>query len=706
MKYVAKKTAPGSYPNYDYSGPRPTSFKESPMSAALVKAGKLPPLEQRLPVPEDIYIIPPTDEIGVYGGTMRMTLGSLKPLDHMTTISGMNAKPDGVTEPRLFKSFEISPDGRVHTFKIRRGVRWSDGYPFTMENIRFALEDLQFNKELVPTTPDDLRSPLTGKDPKFTVVDANTFTLAWDDPYFSFEETRFGWSWTMHRGCPSCAYAPAHILKRYHPKYNAAEIPALLEKWKQPDWIRMFTAVRNIRGQAFGIPTGTIPNVADPNYIFKGDLYHPTVGELVTTFIATNERRAERNHFFWGVDPEGNQLPYIDGQVNYALGNRDAAIFRAMNGENDYLGQDMILSELPLYLANMEKGDYSVYIFRSPGGGDANIAINQEHTINAELGKLLRTKEFRIALSLAWDREGTNDTAAGGIGTPQNWVPHPDTAYYPGDQFRTLDATFDLARAKQLIKGIGYEDKDGDGFLDKREGTGPLTMYLEASGSGIHWPYVELAQKYWAAIGIKLDIKDGSTVGAQAAQSNPTQYFNLHTSLYEMNPWSVYWNRQAPLTYPNPISPDAGKYFQTFGKEGLAPTGGDAKYADAKNRIAPASTYAPDINGSLKKMQDIWNDGKKYARLSPQRIDIGKDFHQIAALEKFNIGTIAYAGIDRGIQMKRNNLRNVPKNHVTTESGGILGVYYFENGIDNMNHTGNRSKRYKSISFLDPAYWD
>ena len=45
-----------------------------------------------------------------------------------------------------------------------------------------------------------------------------------------------------------------------------------------------------------------------------------------------------RNHYFMGVDPEGNQLPYIDGQILIRTEDRTASVFRAMNGENDYFG--------------------------------------------------------------------------------------------------------------------------------------------------------------------------------------------------------------------------------------------------------------------------------------------------------------------------------------------------------------------------------
>ena len=87
FKYVAPVVAPGDYPAHTWDGPVPTKYNESPMSAALVKAGTLPPVEERLPVPEDVWVLAPYDEIGQYGGTMRITSSQLKTLDHLATTS-------------------------------------------------------------------------------------------------------------------------------------------------------------------------------------------------------------------------------------------------------------------------------------------------------------------------------------------------------------------------------------------------------------------------------------------------------------------------------------------------------------------------------------------------------------------------------------------------------------------------------------------
>ncbi|MBM3934505.1 MAG: hypothetical protein FJ319_09420 [SAR202 cluster bacterium] len=695
--YTAPKLAPGEYPRYNYEGPRPTSFKESPMSADLVRQGEILPIEQRLPVAEDVKVMIPYDEIGVYGGTVRVTATSLQFVDSTGLQYGLGMDGQGLNlVPELFTSFTHSQDGRVFTFTIPRGARWSDGYPFTMEDVRFAMEDMMLNKELMPGLPEQLRSPITGKDMKFTVVDDHTFTVAFDDPNWSFAESSAINIFTGVKGCPRCFFAPSHVYKRYHIKYNAAEMPALLTKYNQPDWIKLVTTIRNVRGFT-GIPSTAVPTTYDPAYIYKGEHYIPWMGGWITKEFSDNHIIQERNHYFFGVDPEGNQLPYTDFFNTYRVESREVAVFRMMAGESDWLRQDMVLNEMPLYISNMEKGDYSIYKHDSPDGADSTLTVNQEFTADAELGALLRT-----ALSLAWDRNSTNETVASGLGIPQNMIPHQSTPYFPGEEFRTLDTQYDLARAKQIMADLGYTDANGDGFLDRKDGRGPLTLFSQQTVT--YFPYIQMQQNDWAKLGIKLDIREDAPSTGQRAL-NPSEYFEMWSSTEGgTNPWSSSNQRVAPIA-AHQGAPAIGTYYATRGETGMSPTGADPKYTDALGKQAAAGTYPADITGSLKKLQDLMTEGWTVSMLSPERIALGKEMFKINAQEKYQIGGLAFSGIFRALQEKRNNFRNVPKNW-SPASAYPREQFYFEDGLDNISHNGNRSEKYTSISFLSPNYWD
>ena len=708
LEYMAPKLEPGAYPSHQWDGAIPTKFNESPQSAALARSGEILPVEERLPVHEDIWVIAPYDEIGVYGGNMRITSHHVKTLDHLAVTSLVNGDPVGTSEPRIIKGWEVSEDGRTYTFTNRRGARWSDGYPMTIEDVRFAMEDLMFNEgDVNPASriPAELKSQITGNRAQFAVVDDVTWTVEYDDPYFDLASSRHMWGSSKTRGCPRCYYAPSHLYKRYHPKYNPDEIDALMAQNDQDNVRGLFNLIRNIRsgpGHDWR-QTGPIPTEYDPSFIYKGDFYAAAMSELIQTRCCDGGRAAVRNHYFIGVDPEGNQLPYIDEQILILTENRTVAAFRGMNGENDYYGGSMILSELPLYMANMEKGDYSVYIFRSPAGTDSSTIINQEYTEDPEVGALLRTQDFRKALSISVDRNKLNEVVASGIGVPQQWTPHPITPYFPGQQYADLDTDYDLDAAKALLAKMGYTDANGDGFLDRKDGTGPLEMTFSTSNS-LTYPHVQVLVDYWQRLGIKMRTDTDST-SRKINVPEPTLYFDQHYSLYSMNQWTVIWTR----SFAGPGSPmgaGMGNYWSSFGESGMSPSGPNPMYMDTYGNMAPDGTYPADISGNVKRQQDIWRTGIQTGDvLDPTRVEMGKEYWRIVAEEKYNIGHLAFMGIFRGMTKKRNNLRNVPKNHVALEAKGILGAYYFEDGLDNINNPGNRSQKYKSVHFLDPDYW-
>ena len=132
----------------------PKTFKEAPMLAELVKAGKLPPVEQRLPEPTDLMVVKPLKEIGKYGGRWRR--GFTGPADNENgnrivstdKILMFDYTGNKVT-PSLVKDWRQSDDGKVTAIFLRKGLKWSDGQPFTADDFLFWYEDIYQKKDLV-----------------------------------------------------------------------------------------------------------------------------------------------------------------------------------------------------------------------------------------------------------------------------------------------------------------------------------------------------------------------------------------------------------------------------------------------------------------------------------------------------------------------------------------------------------------------------
>jgi peptide/nickel transport system substrate-binding protein len=133
----------------------PKSLKEAPQLAALVKAGKLPPVAER--VGQDPLVIKPLHEVGKYGGTWRG--GFTGPADFWNGFRCCSGPDhllfwdytgDKVT-PNIAKGYEMQDGGRTLVLHLRRGMKWSDGKPFTADDFVFWFQDIYQNKDLVPT---------------------------------------------------------------------------------------------------------------------------------------------------------------------------------------------------------------------------------------------------------------------------------------------------------------------------------------------------------------------------------------------------------------------------------------------------------------------------------------------------------------------------------------------------------------------------
>ena len=90
--------------------------------------------------------------------------------------------------------------------------------------------------------------------------------------------------------------------------------------------------------------------------------------------------------------------------------------------------------------------------------------------------------------------------------------------------------------------------------------------------------------------------------------------------------------------------------------------------------------------------------GKAYSRYDPRRIELGKQLFDLSSEYLPNLATTAFSG---AVAIKRNNVRNVVKRKL-----GSIGyydmLYSFEDGKDNVNNPGNKSRRFKSENYFIP----
>ena len=574
--------------------------------------------------------------------------------------------------------------------QLRSDAKWSDGEPFTIDDIRFAWEDINLNEEINSNVDPAYRDAVTGNTVKFEVIDDQTWTLTYDSPNFTLFDGKLGRGMTCSGRRGFCWFAPKHYLSQFHLTYTDEETlnkraeTLAVQTWVDVWWQKSQVDLANAQGPSTDLPSNGIPDGLPcmGAWCMKGK--HTDVAGTLT-----------RNHFFVGVDPEGNQLPYTDELTMDRFESRDVAVFRSLNGETDAYTTAFKLQEMPLYISSMEKGDFSLEHWPATGGNDAALNLNQTWNEDPVIGELLRTTDFRRALSFATDRNAINDAVFLGLGTPQAWVPHPSTVYYPGDEYANLDINYDPAKANQLLDSIGLTEKDSQGFRLRSDGKGRLSFSADVNpDEGVD--VLEFMKQQWADVGIELNYNAITAAHVPIRANEAYMMLSIDHSAYQQNPWAVTWNRLAPLTGGVHMAPLIGKWYETKGEQGMAP-GPDPSYLP----LAPPNTYAADPTGLLQKLQQLWDEGRGFAMNSPERIRIGKEIYRIHAEQKFDIPTLAYTGSRRGVMLHRNNFRNVPETHIRDQFGFWRETYYFEDGSDNAHHPGYRSTLYSSTSFLD-----
>ena len=402
--------------------PRPENLKQAPMLDPLVEDGTLPPVEERVPL--EPLVVQPVEGIGTYGGTLRR--GFTGPGDDENGnryVSGDKLVFWDYTgtefRPALAKSWEFSDEDRVFTIKLREGHKWSDGAPFTADDFVFWYEDIYLNQDLVPTPHSSFA--INGKQGRIEKVDETTVQLH------------------LRRALPALPDdSRRHDLHGLRP-HDQPRLPRwVLRAGPLPQAVppQVHGAGRHRRhGQRGGRRGLDRPLQAQEPWSFNPDL--PILGPWRTVSpVNTPNWTMERNPFYYEVDPEGNQLPYLDGIQMTLAENLEVLNLRAIAGEYDLQERHTDIAKLPVFLENMEQGDYSVHLDPGAYGSDATLQINHSYDADPEVAQWLQNADFRRALSMGIDRDQLNETFWLGVGSPGSVAPSPDVPQSPGEEWR------------------------------------------------------------------------------------------------------------------------------------------------------------------------------------------------------------------------------------------------------------------------------
>jgi ABC-type transport system substrate-binding protein len=460
--------------------------KEAPQLAEMVKNGELPPVEERLP--EEPMVVEPLDRIGNYGGEWHLRLGGVGPgadAQQMYFWTGYEnlVRWDPTFEevvPGVAKSFEASEDGTQYTFRLREGLRWSDGEPFTADDVVFAVNDVAMNEELSSVPPfGEMEAEKIGD---FTV------RITFQEPnglFLQYQSTQQGSILTNY---------PLHYMQQFHKEHNP-DLNKLVEKAEVDDWVELFYR----KGESWGTNTRK-----------------PTLNSWLLATPYGSRIEARRNPYYWKVDPQGSQLPYIDRVVYEVVDDDEIALLKVLNGEVDVGGGE--LRDKPVIVENMEKGDYRLSDVRLDEMNAITIHLNLTHKDPVKR-EVFNNKDFRIGLSHAINRQEIIDVLYQEQGEPWQAAPRPESGYFD-EEFAKQYTKYDVDLANEHLDKV-LPDKDGEDFRLDPDGK-RISFVVEVRSDVIAWiDIMELVTRYWREVGIDASAKSvAGTFLVERAQAN------------------------------------------------------------------------------------------------------------------------------------------------------------------------------------------
>ncbi len=582
----------------------PSKYAEAPQLKAQVDSGALPAVEERLP--ENPLVVLPVKSVGEYGGTWYRGWTGIKDFHCFgrlvyDTMLRWPRDPADPVQPGLAEKWEWSDGGKTLTLYLRKGLKWSDGEPFTVDDIIFWWDDIENDTNI--TTAPHAEWVVNGEPMTLEKVDDVTIKLKFAAPNGLAETTGLafhGNQWPL--GFERFGFfAPRHYLEQFHPKYNK---DATYEEFEAKAWE-----------------------------------YNPE-RPAMTPWLITNWKEgadhmvATRNPYYWKVDVEGNQLPYIDEVYFYLVENNQAIESLALAGKIDKQSRGLSLSSYPVYMENAEAGNYQTFLWTTAQASGLTFFPNQSYS-DPKYRELLQNFKFRQALSQAIDRETLNDVTWLGQAVPRTISVVKDSALFQPD-IENIYGEYDVELAKSLLDEIGLP-VGSDGMRTFADGS-DLTLVVEGNsqqGQALN-DATELVAENWRSIGIKVNVElSARDVYWPRAGANEIMIATWTTDrglVPMIDP--IY---QFPFDERSWMAPSFGTWYKTGGKEGEEP------------------------NAELKELMDLFNEYKVTVDPAKQ-LEIAKE---LVRKTTTNLNVIQTCGMAPAPVIVKNYFHNVPKEHTT-----------------------------------------
>jgi peptide/nickel transport system substrate-binding protein len=597
---------------------------ETPMLAGAVRADRLPPIAARVPQkPRVIDLAAMGRQPGRHGGQLRMLMGDQKDLRWVTVYGYarlVGYDMDLTLVPDILESFEVG-EGRVFTFKIRPGHRWSDGHPFTAEDFRYSWEDDANNEELSPTGP-PVEMLVNGQPPKFEILDDLTVRYTWPAPNPAFLPALAG-------ARPLYVCAPSHYLKQFHARYAKREaLEALVEAAKVRNW----SALHERKARMYRPENPELPSL---------DPWYNSTPPPSSRFVF------KRNPYYHRIDAAGRQLPYID-TVAVSIGTASLVPAQTGSGEADLQARYLRFDNYTFLKEAEKRNKFKVKLWER--GKGSRVAIYPNLNANDPVWRRLwRDARLRRALSLAIDRREINQVIFYGLARESANTMLPKSPLYRRE-YAEAWSQFDLNRANRMLDEAGLAGRDSDGIRRLPDGR-RAEIIIESSGeSPEEADVLSLVHDTWLKAGLKIytrpSQRDLFRKRIYSGDTIMAVWGGLDNAIgtADMSPGELAPTAQAQVQWPK-----WGLHFETMGQAGESPDLPEAR--------------------ELLDLLSHWNRSVTRG----EREAAWRRMLEIHADQVFTIGTVNGT---RQPVVVTSNLANVPEEAVYNfEPGGYFGRY-------------------------------
>lgn len=603
---------------------RAQTYQETPSLAPRVAAGELPPVEDRLP--ERPWVVQFGEgsgkTLGRHGGELQMLMARDRDVRQMVVYGYARLvayNTDYRIEADILERFEVE-DGRIFTFHLRPGHRWSDGHPFTSEDFRYWWERVANHPVLYRFgLPQVLL--VDGEGPTVEFPDEHTVRYSWPKPNPYFLPALAG-------AAPLYIYMPAHYMRQFHECCADPEDMARWNEERENYWARLHIR----RGRQY--------------YNANPDL--PVLQPWVNTTEAPAERfEFVRNPYFHRVDSEGRQLPYID-RVIFTIADSKIIPAKTGVGESDLQARYLRFDNYTFLKRNEEEHEFRVHRWRTASG--SHIALYPNLNVEDPVWReLIQDVRFRRALSLAVDRNEINEIMYFGLADEGANTALPGSPLYR-EEYREAWSRFDVEEANRLLDEIGLTERNEEGIRLLPDGR-PLEIIVESASEGTETAdLMTLIKSTWRQAGIdlfpKLTRREMFRGRIYAGQTLVSLWEGLDFALMtpNMSPEQLAPTAQIQLQWPK-----WGLHHESGGDYGQPPSLPSAQRLLALNQAWRRAT-------TVEERSEIWHE-----------------MLSIYTNQVFTIGTVA--GTIQPVVVRR-RLRNVPSDGIWAwDPGAHLGIY-------------------------------